>query len=169
MLTYIDVINHYYPNLQLSSFGDGTVYENFLISQGSVLPTKSDFDTNLKLLKQDYMWKKIQIERDRRKAGGVYIASISKWFHSDVTSRIQHLGLVMMGASLPNNIMWKTMDGSFIKMSPAIAGAIFQQIAYGDVMMFGVAEQHRTQMVLLDNAELYDFTTSPHWPTIFGE
>jgi len=48
-------------------------------------------------------WNAIKAMRDQRKAGGVKVkvGTVNKWFHSDDASRIQQMGLVMMGANLP--------------------------------------------------------------------
>jgi hypothetical protein len=112
------------------------------------------------------MWLRIQEERSRRQAGGVFISSANKWFHSDQSSRIQQLGLVMMGANMPGNINWKTMDSSYIVMTPAIALSIFNASATLDMTAFGVAEQHRANMMASPTPGTYDF--SGFWPAIFG-
>ena len=111
------------------------------------------------------MWDGIKTERDRRKAGGVKIGA--KWFHSDDGSRIQQMGLVMMGASLPAGLQWKTMDGSFIPMTPALAQQVFTGQAASDQAIFAVAEQHRVAMEASPDPAAYDFSTN--WPKIFGE
>lgn len=110
-------------------------------------------------------WGRIKIERERRKAGGVKIGD--KWFHSDDASRIQQLGLVMMGAGLPAGLQWKTMDGSFIAMTPALAQQVFTGQAASDQAIFAVAEQHRVAMEASADPAAYDYSTG--WPKIFGE
>jgi hypothetical protein len=110
-------------------------------------------------------WGAIKAERDRRKAGGVKIGA--KWFHSDDGSRIQQMGLVMMGASLPAGLQWKTMDGSFITMTPALAQQVFTGQAASDQAIFAVAETHRVAMEASADPATYDHSTG--WPKIFGE
>ena len=110
-------------------------------------------------------WLAIQQERDRRKWGGVKVGT--KWFHSDDTSRIQQLGLVMIGANLPANLMWKTMDTTFVVMTPTLAMQIFGATAAQDVTLFTVAEQHRAQMMAAENPTDYNFMNG--WPLTFGE
>lgn len=109
-------------------------------------------------------WEAIKAERDRRKAGGVLASG--KWFHTDSDSRIQQLGLVMMGASVPA-VPWKTLDGSFIAMSEALAGEIFAAVAALDIAAFGAAETHRAAMEAAEDPAAYDFSTG--WPTVYGE
>lgn len=111
------------------------------------------------------VWGAIKTERDRRKAGGVKVGA--KWFHSDDASRIQQMGLVMMGASLPAGLQWKTMDGSFITMTPALAQQVFTAQAASDQNIFGVAETHRVAMEASADPAAYDHSTG--WPKVFGE
>ena len=111
------------------------------------------------------IWEKIKAERDRRMVGGVKVGA--KWFHSDDSSRIQQMGLVMMGASIPANLQWKTMDGSFITMTQALASQVFQAVAASDQAVFTVAEQHKAAMEASADPSTYDFSTG--WPKIYGE
>lgn len=111
------------------------------------------------------MWQFIKAERDRRKAGGVKVGA--KWFHSDDGSRIQQMGLVMMGASIPANLQWKTMDGSFITMTQALASQVFQAVAASDQAIFTAAETHRATMEASADPASYDY--SGGWPKIYGE
>ena len=110
-------------------------------------------------------WSGIKAERDRRKAGGVKVGS--KWFHSDDGSRIQQMGLVMMGAGIPANLQWKTMDGSFITMTQALAGNVFAATAASDQTVFAAAETHRVAMEASADPASYDY--SGGWPKIYGE
>lgn len=110
-------------------------------------------------------WDAIKGERDRRKSGGVKVGA--KWFHSDDGSRIQQMGLVMMGASIPANLQWKTMDGSFITMTQALALQVFQAVAASDQAIFTVAEQHKATMEASADPGSYDY--SGGWPKIYGE
>lgn len=111
------------------------------------------------------VWERIKADRDRRKAGGVKVGA--KWFHSDDGSRIQQMGLVMMGASIPAGLQWKTMDGSFITMTQTLASQVFQAVAASDQAIFAVAEQHRVAMEASADPASYDYSTG--WPKIYGE
>ena len=110
-------------------------------------------------------WGRIKAERDTRKAGGVKVGA--KWFHSDDASRSQQLALVMMGAGLPAGLQWKTMDGSFITMTPALAQQVFTGQAASDQAIFTVAEGHRVAMEASADPAAYDHSAG--WPKIFGE
>lgn len=110
-------------------------------------------------------WKEISSERDRRKSNGVKVGL--NWFHSDDTSRIQQIGLVMFGANMPAGIMWKTLTGSFVQMSPTLALQIFMAVAASDISIFTIAEQHKSAMLASQNPKEYDYSLG--WPITFGE
>jgi hypothetical protein len=131
-------------------------------------PTPEEHALIIKTEQQAEKWREIQAERDMRKSGGVAVGPY--WFHSDDTSRIQFIGLVLYGANMPNNIMWKTMAGSFIQMTPTLALQVFGSIAAKDTAIFSVAEQHKALMLLSENPVDYNFKNgSPSWPLMFGE
>lgn len=113
----------------------------------------------------EQIWPQIKAERDRRKALGVLAAG--NWFHSDADSRIQQLGLVLMGSTMPAGIQWKTMFGSFVEMTPALASQIFAATAALDQAIFSVAEGHRAAMEASPIPADYDF--SGGWPAAFEE
>lgn len=109
-------------------------------------------------------WVQIKAERDSRSSGGFKVEispGIFKWYHSDQTSRIQHLALLMAGANVPA-IPWKTMDGSFTPMTQSIAAAIFQAALNLDKKLFEVAEQHKAYMEASSDPASYDY--SINWP-----
>ncbi len=109
-------------------------------------------------------WEEIKRERDVRKAGGVKVGD--NWFHSDTDSRIQQIGLVMMGAGIPANLQWKTMSGAFVTMTPTLAGQIFAATAAHDQAAFAVAEQHRIAMESSADPAAYDYSSG--WPAVYG-
>lgn len=110
-------------------------------------------------------WEAIKAERDRRtQQGGYQVAG--KWFHSDTFSRTQQMGLVMMGADILVDLQWKTMDGSFVTMTQALAGQVFAAAAASDAALFACAEQIKAAMeVDPGNFALAGQT----WPAVFGE
>lgn len=114
--------------------------------------------------KRQVKWEAIKAERDRRTQQGGYSAS-SKWFHSDTFSRSQQLGLVMLGNNIPAGLMWKTMDGTFIEMTPALAQEIFQAATISDSTIFAYAESLNQQVQSSDNPESIDIKSG--WPICF--
>lgn len=117
-------------------------------------------------LSTDQMWNAIKNERDRRSENGGYKVGTS-WFHSDSKSKIQQLGLVMAGAGLPAGLQWKTMGGSFVTMTPSLAGQIFQTAMGNSAAIFGMAETHKANMLASPTPSTYNYLTG--WPLAFGE
>lgn len=105
----------------------------------------------------------IKAERDRRTQEGGYSVN-GKWFHSDVISRTQQLGLLLMGANLPAGINWKTMDGSFVAMTSTLAQQIFAAAGVQDTSTFAVAQQAIAQAQA--NPGAFNMAAIP-WPAIY--
>lgn len=119
-------------------------------------------------------WEAIKAERDKRKAGGVKVVvdGADKWFHSDDPSRIQHIGLVMMGVNIPPNLQWKTMDGTFVTMTQTLANQIFQAVSIADQTIFAKAEQLKAEMEALTDPSTFVVEqdgAKTKWPLIYGE
>lgn len=106
------------------------------------------------------VWDQIKAKRESLKSGGVKVGA--HWFHSDADSRIQQLGLVIMGANMPAGLKWKTIDNGLVDMTPTLAQQIFATTANWDVTVFGVAETHRAAVMASDNPEAYDWSAG--WP-----
>jgi hypothetical protein len=164
--TYAQAINQGFPNVVFSSPGDGSVYDNILWISGDALPSQAQLDAWITTAITNEMWELIKAERDRRTSTGGYKVG-TDWFHSDTTSRIQQIGLVMMGAGIPANTYWKTMSGSFVVMTQTLAGQIFTAAATSDLTIFSVAEQKKAAMLASADPANYDYLTG--WPLIYGE
>lgn len=114
---------------------------------------------------QTAKWADIKAERDRRIQSGGYMVG-AKWFHSDTFSRTQQMGLVMLGANIPADTPWKTMDGSFEVMTPALAAQIFATAAASDIAIFAAAEAHKAAMEASQDPSSYDFSAG--WPATYS-
>lgn len=169
--SYMLAIGKHFQQVQCQCVGNGSVYEDIIHTGGDPIPSKSELDAVILADTREAMWQRIKDERDRRKTNGVLVTipgeTTQKWFHSDDTSRIQQIALAMMGASLPQNLQWKTLDGSYVIMTQALAMTIFQTSAYFDQMNFANAEQHRLAMLQVASPDDYDFSSG--WMPTFGE
>jgi len=135
--------------------GDGTYRLDFSASD-SRLAT----DDEVRAAKLATITDEIKADRDRRKSLGCTVGPHR--FHSDDASRIQQLGLVMMGAAMPAGIKWKTMGGGFADMTPLLAQQIFAAQAARDMALFAVCEQHIAAAALADDPLAYDYSAG--WP-----
>ena len=107
---------------------------------------------------QSQIWEQIKAHRYAVTRGGVYINSVGKWFHSDDASRAQYLALQIL-PSLPDNLMWKTMDNTFVKMTKELLAEIAKTMMEEEQANFANAERHRMAMLQADNPLEYDYST----------
>lgn len=127
--------------------------------------TEEDIAVQLEENKQR-AWERIKDYRQQRQHAGVQVGE--KWFNSDADTRIQQLGLFAMGQSMPLGIPdWKTLDNSFVPMTPNLAAQIFMATAHSDIAIFAVAEQHKAAMEISADPLAYDYKSG--WPKTFGE
>lgn len=112
-------------------------------------------------------WNAIKELRDNKiQLGGYEVGG--KWFHSDTFSRTQQMGLVMLGASIPAGLQWKTMDGSFVAMTQTLAGQIFGKAALQDTLTFANAEAHRLAVDALNDATaIANYDIAAGWPATY--
>ena len=134
------------------------------LAGGNAPEPEAAYLANLSLVQAE-MWRRIKVYRDLRSDASGYLVS-GKWFHSDQKSKVQQVALVLAGASLPP-FQWKTMDGSFVTMTPALAVAIFQAAMQKDAEIFGIAEQHKANMMASTDPLSYNYKTG--WPQGYGE
>lgn len=94
-------------------------------------------------------WFKIKQLRDElTENGGCFLAN--KWFHTDVKSKQQQMALMIAGASIPANLQWKTMDGSFIEMTQTLATQLFTAQIIREQTIFAIAESKRNDSSILN-------------------
>lgn len=112
-------------------------------------------------------WESIKEYRSALTINGGYKAS-GKWFHSDPFSRSQQLGLVMLGNNIPSGLLWKTMDGSFVEMTPALAQGVFQAATIQDAHLFAYAEGLNHALQSLTSPEsISAFVITEGWPETY--
>lgn len=164
--TYIEVIGKYYPLVCARS--SGPAYEDLLLVPGATvaIPSKDELDSKIKEQTTEHMWDSIKADRDlRTQTGGSKVGNY--WFHSDQASRTQQIALVILGAGIPSTLMWKTMSGVFVPMTPTLAQQVFGAAVMLDQNVFKAAEIHRARMSASDTPWSYDFSTG--WPLTYEE
>lgn len=115
---------------------------------------------------QDEIWEQIKQKRHTITRGGVYVKSVKKWFHTDDASRTQYLALQIL-PQLPPELIWKTMDNSFVKMDKALITELAMTILQTEQADFANAENHKALMMQADNPLEYDY--SKGWTAIYDE
>ena len=114
-------------------------------------------EEELKIQQQDTVWELIKAHRHTVTRGGVFIKSVKKWFHTDDSSRTQYLALQIL-PSLPADLMWKTMDNSFVKLTKPLLTELAMTILQAEQADFANAEKHRLAMLKADNPLEYDYS-----------
>lgn len=114
---------------------------------------------------QAQMWENIKQMRYDKCRQGCYVKSADKWFHSDDTSRQQYIFMRTL-PDIPQNTMWKTMDGSFIAMTKPLLDELSIALFAEEQHNFITAEQHRAKMLQAENPLDYDY--SDGWSKIYA-
>ncbi len=110
-----------------------------------------------KAAQREEMWTRIKQKRHDNLRGGVYVKSIGKWLHSDDESRAQYTFMRTMPA-LPEKMVWKTMDNTFVPMTKALLDELSLQLLADEQADFANAERHRVAMLKADNPLDYDYS-----------
>lgn len=111
----------------------------------------------LKAAQQEEIWTRIKQKRHDNLRGGVYVKSIGEWLHSDDESRAQYTFMRTM-PTLPEKMMWKTMDNTFVHMTKALLDELSLQLLADEQADFANAERHRAAMLKADNPLDYDYS-----------
>lgn len=109
------------------------------------------------------LWEDVKIAREHRRQAGVFVAG--HWFHSNDTSRIQQIGLVLMGAGIPAGLLWRTMDNGEVPMTQTLAGQIFQAVATSDALHFQAAKDLRALIEASSDPESVNLEQG--WPASY--
>lgn len=106
---------------------------------------------------RERLWEKIKNRRDEVKNNGGCLVQ-GKWYHTDTDSKQQQIALVIMGANIPANLQWKTLDGSFVTMTQALASELFAAQVMREQVIFGLAESKRAAIanMTIEQLEAYD-------------
>jgi Domain of unknown function (DUF4376) len=111
----------------------------------------------------------------------VTIDSVDKWFHSDVISRSQQLALVedartvlSAGGNMQtpftnsytgSSLMWKTMDKSFVAMTPELALRVKAAAVKQAMALFSYSEQLQANIAQASDPNTIDIYSG--WPETY--
>lgn len=121
-------------------------------------------------------WEQVKaIRQTKTERGGFFAAG--KWFHSDVFSRTQQLGLIIAAQQfvaggggvndpIPGVPAWSTMDNSTIVLTPAVVSQFLPAFSAQEGAMFVYAKALREQIDASEDPESIDITTG--WPPVYG-
>jgi hypothetical protein len=106
---------------------------------------------------QAEMWERIKTRRHEATRAGVFVPSIGKWFHNDDSARQQYTFLRTL-PKLPEKLIWKTIDNSFVEMTQALLDELSLKLIADEQADFANAERHRAAMLKADNPLDYDYS-----------
>ena len=110
--------------------------------------------------KQERVWEGIKDERLKHVTSGVYVPSVDKVFHTDDTSVIQYNNIGnMIALDIYEPIQWKVKDDSWIAMTEGVFKDLQKAMVQNTNRIYQVAEEHKANMMELDNPEEYDYST----------
>ena len=112
----------------------------------------------VKAEQQAEMWERIKAKRAQSCHAGIYIKSLEKWLHSDADSRQQYTFLRTLD-KLPENLMWKTVDNSFVPMTRALLDELSLKLIADEQHDFQNAERHQAAMLKAENPLEYDYSS----------
>ena len=112
----------------------------------------------VKAEQQAEMWERIKAKRAQSCHAGIYIKSLEKWLHSDADSRQQYTFLRTLD-KLPENLMWKTVDNSFVPMTRALLDELSLKLIADEQHDFQNAERHKAAMLKAENPLEYDYSS----------
>lgn len=123
----------------------------------------------LKAEQQDEMWERIKAKRYDNLRHGVYAKSVGKWFQTDDATRLQYLALALESVTggFKKPINWKTMDNSFLMLTPELLREIMQTMHDDEEADFINAERHKAAMLKAEHPLEYDY--SDGWTANFDE
>ena len=121
-------------------------------------------DTETLAEKRARIWEDIKKYRDNLVENGGFKVG-AHWYHSNLLSRTQYISLVMMGASIPANTVWKTLDNGYITMTQTLAGQIFAAGAAQDAALFAKAAEHKAAIDASSTPDSYNWETD--WPETY--
>ena len=112
----------------------------------------------VKAEQQAEMWERIKAKRAQSCHAGIYIKSLKKWLHSDADSRQQYTFLRTLD-KLPENLMWKTLDNSFVPMTRELLDELTLKLISDEQHDFQNAERHKAAMLKVENPLEYDYSS----------
>ena len=123
----------------------------------------------LKAEQQEEMWERIKDKRYDNLRHGVYAKSVGKWFQTDDATRLQYLALALESVTggFKKPINWKTMDNSFLMLTPELLREIMQAMHDDEQADFINAEKHKAAMLKAEHPLKYDY--SDGWTANFDE
>ena len=110
------------------------------------------------------VWEEIKKYRDNLvENGGCKVGA--HWYHSDVISRTRYIGLMMLGASIPAGLEWKTMENGYVPITQTWVQQVFGALFAQDGALMDAGKTHRAAMEASNDPANYDYKIG--WPETY--
>lgn len=111
---------------------------------------------------------KINQLRDEKTAGGVYVASIGKWFDSDDKARANVIELKAAFDVLGDEVVpWTTYENDVVMMDNEKMKALFKELKDSKLHNHQVATQHKLALEQSTDPLNYDYSTG--WSKTYAD
>ncbi|MCK3658543.1 hypothetical protein A4G18_07415 [Pasteurellaceae bacterium Pebbles2] len=140
---------------------------------GSAWVLTAEKQAEIKAQQQEEMRTKINAKRDEVCFGGVFVASLNKWFDSDETSFVKMIGAKAVmddDFSAEKEItpeLWICADNSVTHLNRDDFALIIRTIKENVSAMHALAVQHKMQMETVENPLDYDY--SQGWAKTYND
>lgn len=154
-------------SITVADTGDWSAYLAWLASGNAPDPEPEPAVPRQQII--DALWSEIRQRRQACTEGGVLVnaAGANHWFHSDTYSRTQWLGMVILGASLPAGIRWKTMEDGFVTLTPTIVLQVFAALQTKEASAFAHGEALRAAIEAA--ADPLSVDVGAGWPAAYND
>lgn len=111
-------------------------------------------------------WQRIQDIRDARIAGGTQVEGY--WFYTDSDSISRYLALMIAGPDLmPQNILWKTMDGTKVPMTYDLVKQVYVAIMSHTNQVYNHGEDMKATLEAWPDPTTFDVNAA--WPIVYAD
>lgn len=158
--TYSDALNSIDQESQgITDKRPPSIYTDWVWSDGSwVEPTYKDIRDIDDI--RDSAWESIKEIRTQSLSSDVFVKSVGKFFPADSQSlvRYNNIGnMISLGNYTP--IQWKVSDNTWVDLTEDVYLDLQRSLIERDNYVFKVAEEHKANMMEMNNPEDYDYTT----------
>ena len=122
-------------------------------------------------------WREVEAYRNNlMQTGGFAVGNY--WFHSDLLSRSQQLGLIELGKMavaagvdpadpIPNSPPWRTMSGAYVTLTPALTQSLIPAFLVQEASIFAVGDYYRNLINNSNDPESLNITLG--WPVTYKD
>lgn len=164
---YIEIISSEFPTVQVTSTGDGSVYENLVHVGGDPIPPQSELQQAYPTIKKRI--KNVEINNNRRHRMTLGFWWRENLFECDQVAQRNANGVVtslLIGNTLPPNFVWRTKANTGFIMDEEDVNDFAIAMSNYITILFQWSWQIKEAMEAIEDIEvLLAFDASLGWPS----